>query len=347
MYKRIRRSHRKRGMRLAFASLSFLAAITLAANAQAADSHFNGRWDIQVHAKPADFAQFTTTAAWWLQITGAGTPDMRIQFVGSPDGSLDHITTAGIQNGVLHFTWIDRPRHGSAPGPNDRAEYVVKYVHGRLQGTVTSSATTPATRLAFTGYRSPAIDEHDDGSWVEGKPIRLFNGKNLNGWTGVNSPRMEGWSVENGILKCSGQADDLQTIAKYWNFVLHIQYRIGEKGNSGIGLRGRYEVQILADYGKAPGMHGTGALYTRVLPRVNAGKPPGQWNTYDIRLVGREVTTVLNGQTLYKKAVIDGLTGIAFDPFEDRPGPIELQGDHGGVEFRDIVLVPLTKRKNR
>jgi hypothetical protein len=89
-------------------------------------------------------------------------------------------------------------------------------------------------------------------------------------------------------------------------------------------------------------MHGTGALYTRILPRVNAGKPPGEWQTYDIRLVGREVTTTLNGQKLYEKGVIDGLTGIAFDPFEDRLGPIELQGDHnGGIEFRNIVLVPL------
>ena len=85
----------------------------------------------------------------------------------------------------------------------------------------------------------------------------------------------------------------------------------------------------------------------RVLPAVNAGKPPDEWQTYDIRLVGMEVTTTLNGQKLYDKGVIDGLTGIAFDPFEGRPGPIELQGDHGSVEFRNIVLVPLTKRKRQ
>jgi hypothetical protein len=136
-------------------------------------------------------------------------------------------------------------------------------------------------------------------------------------------------------------------VAKYWNFELHVEYNLPAKSNSGIGLRGRYEVQIASDSGRPPGMHGTGALYTRILPSVNAGKPPGEWQTYDIRLVGREVTTVLNGQKLYEKGVIDGLTGIAFDPFEGRPGPIELQGDHGGVEFRNVVLVPLTKRNGK
>ncbi len=146
---------------------------------------------------------------------------------------------------------------------------------------------------------------------------------------------------------CSSHAYDLITVAKYWNFELHAEYKLGEKSNSGIGLRGRYEVQIASDYGLPPGMHGTGALYTRILPRVNAGKPPDEWQTYDIRLVGREVTTTLNGQKLYERGVIDGLTGIAFDPFEGRPGSIELQGDHGSVEFRNLVLTPLTQRKDK
>lgn len=327
-----------------FAMAALLAGIAFSPAAQAADKDFNGRWDIQVNARPGDFAQFTTTAAWWLGITGAGTPDMKVQFVGSPDGSLDDISTAKIQNGVLHFTWTERARPGVTPNPNDRAEYEVKYVAGHLQGTVTSPSTTPATNLRFTGYPSPQINEHDDGTWVRGKPVRLFDGKDLKGWTGVNSPKAKGWSVQDGLLLCAGQVDDLITVRKFWNFELHVEYKLPAKSNSGIGLRGRYEVQIASDYGKPPGMHGTGALYTRVIPSVNAGKPPDEWNTYDIRLVGREVTTVLNGQTLYKKGVIDGLTGIAIDPFEGKPGPIELQGDHGGVAFRNIVLVPLTKR---
>ncbi len=222
----------------------------------------------------------------------------------------------------------------------------MRFARGLLQGTVTSPATTPATHLTFTGYPSPKIDEHDDGSWVAGKPIRLFNGKNLEGWTGVNSPRMEGWSVKNGLLECGDSSDDLITVQKFWNFKLHVEYKfpVGKRSNNGIGLRGRYEFQIASDYGKPPGMHGTGALYTRILPRVNAARPAGEWNTLDIRLVGREITAVLNGQTLYTKAVIVGLNGIAIDPFEGRPGPIELQGDETAAEFRNIVLVPLARR---
>ena len=104
---------------------------------------------------------------------------------------------------------------------------------------------------------------------------------------------------------------------------------------------------MAADPGTPPGLHGTGAIYTRILPRVNAAKPAGEWNTLDIRMVGREVTAVLNGQTLYKRAVIVGLNGIAIDPFEGRPGPIELQGDETATEFRNVVLVPLTKRTGR
>ena len=171
----------------------------------------------------------------------------------------------------------------------------------------------------------------------------LFNGKDLTGWH-PSDPKLPAWKVENGTLVSPGRGAELITDAKFQDFKLHVEFNCARGANSGVYLRGRYEVQIASDYGRPPGMHGTGALYTRILPSVNAGKPPGEWQTYDIRLVGREVTTVLNGQKLYEKRVIDGLTGIAFDPFEGRPGPIELQGDHGGVEFRNVVLVPLTKR---
>jgi Domain of Unknown Function (DUF1080) len=118
---------------------------------------------------------------------------------------------------------------------------------------------------------------------------------------------------------------------------------IGVHTNSGVGLRGRYEIQVLDDYGREPGTHTNGALYARVAPAVNASKPAGEWQTYDIRLVGRDVTVVLNGKTLIDKREIDGLTAIAGDANEAEPGPIYLQGDHGPVEFRNIVVTPLVK----
>ncbi|HEY6991757.1 MAG TPA: DUF1080 domain-containing protein [Bryobacteraceae bacterium] len=315
-------------------------------NAIAADKDFNGRWDLIVHNNP----NCTVTCAWWLEVTSAGTPEVKATFVGFPDGSLHELPDLTIKDGVLHFAWNPPARTrpgresaaaaaGAAAPAQHRMDYEVRYVNGKLEGKVTG-----AKNLTFTGERALAINEHDDGTWIKGKPIVLFNGKDLTGWTGIRTENAEGWTVENGILTSRGHADDLVTREKYWNFELHAEYNIEERSNSGIGLRGRYEVQIAADFGKPPGMHGTGALYTRILPPVNAGKPAGEWQTYDIRLVGMEVTTVLNGVKLYERGVIDGLTGIAYDPHERKPGSLELQGDHGAVKFRNLVLTPLTKK---
>jgi hypothetical protein len=309
------------------------------AAARAADKDFNGRWDLIVHNNPT----CTVTCAWWLEVKGAGTPELKGTFVGFPDGSLHELPDLAIKDGVLTFAW-DRPaspgRNGRGPSPAQHIDYTVKLVAGKLEGS-----TKGAKRdLTFTGERAPVIDEHDDGTWIKGKPITLFNSKNLSGWTGIRTENAEGWTVEDGLLTSKGAADDLVTKEKFWNFELHAEYRLENRSNSGIGLRGRYEVQIVGDYGAPPGMHGTGALYTRILPPVNAGKPAGEWNTYDIRLVGMEVTTTLNGVKLYEKGTIDGLTGIAYDPYEGKPGSLELQGDHGAVQFRNLILTPLTKK---
>jgi len=308
------------------AVLATLAALVLS-SAYAADSDFNGRWDLEVHKTPAD-------KAWWLEITGAGTPQIKGRFVGFPGGSLNDVPDPKIENAVLRFSWVDKKNH---------LNYEIHYVNGALEGEMTGSQGN----LKFTGRGAPVIDEHDDGTWAKSKAITLFNGKDLSGWTGLKSPEAAGWAVENGILKSTGHADDLITRDKYWNFELHIEYNVAAHSNSGVGLRGRYEVQIMDDFGRPPGLHNTGTLYTRIVPPENYGKAAGQWQTLEIRLVGMEVTGTLNGHKLYDKGVIEGLTGIAFDPFEGQPGALELQGDHGAVEFRNVVLTPLVKRNGK
>ena len=105
-------------------------------------------------------------------------------------------------------------------------------------------------------------------------------------------------------------------------------------------MRGRYEVQIYDDYGQPVSKHGNGALYSRIIPTTNASLKPGDWQTFDITLIGRQVTIVLNGQTVISNQAIPGITGGALDSDEGAPGPILLQGDHGPVEFRNIVLTP-------
>ena len=171
--------------------------------------------------------------------------------------------------------------------------------------------------------------------------VELFNHKNLSGWQGLIPNLALGWNVKDGAMANVVGANNLVSDSLFWNFKLHVEYRVGKDSNSGIGLRGRYEVQILEDYGKPPGKHSNGALYSRVAPAVNASKPAGEWQTYDIRLVGRQVTVVLNDQKIIDKQEIEGLTAIAGNADEGKPGPIILQGDHGPVEFRNIVLTPL------
>jgi Domain of Unknown Function (DUF1080) len=326
--------------------LSVLFAFFLCAQmARAADSDYNGRWDIIVHKTPAD-------RAWWLEIKGAGTGNVTGMFSHTPSG-LEPIENASIQNGELHF-FFDRPATPAMPPATEggrprsatqasHVAYTFKYVNGKLEGTMSGTKED----WAMTGERAPVINEHDDGTWVKGTPVTLFNGKDMTGWYGITTGSTTGWTVENGVMMTQGKGENIATKEKFWNFELHAEFKVEEhNSNSGIGLRGRYEVQIANNYGQAdPGVHGIGALYHRIPPRVNASKPPGEWQTYDIRLVGRDVTTVLNGVSLYEKGVIDGMTGdLSFDPHEGQPGPIELQGDHATVSFRNIVLTPLVKK---
>jgi len=323
-----------------FTILIAMAAASLCVQlAGAADTDYNGRWDLTIHKTPADHA-------WWLEISGAGTGKVTGMCTCTPDG-LEAIQNARVENGVLRFSY-DKPsvpgRAGRGPTQPVHAEYEARLVDGRLEGK-SGYAQKPWT---FTGERAPAINEHDDGTWVKGTPVTIFNGKDLSNWYGITSGSTTGWSVEDGTMTTQGKGENIATKEKFWNFELHAEFKVQEKNsNSGIGLRGRYEIQVANAWGLGdPGLHGLGALYHRVPPRVNASKPPGEWQTYVIRIVGRDVTTVLNGQTLYEKAEAAGMTGdLSFDPHEGQPGPIEVQGDHATVWFRNLVVTPLVKKK--
>lgn len=102
-------------------------------------------------------------------------------------------------------------------------------------------------------------------------------------------------------------------------------------------------MQIYEDYGRAPDGHTNGSVYSRIVPSVNASKPAGEWQTFDITIIGRTATVILNGKTIIDRKEVEGLTAMANDPDEDKPGPISLQGDHGPVEFRKITVTPLVR----
>jgi hypothetical protein len=296
-----------------------------------ADADFNGRWDLKSSSE-------SRNRAWWLEVEGAGTPNLKGRFVGFPGGDTNVIEDIRLQNGELVYTFTREP--GARQKQRVHQEY-----HVRLNGKekLTGWMMSGRERLDFTGWRAPEIKDKDDGTWREAKPVELFNGKDLTGWQPLVQGQELGWTVKDGLLTNVEHANNLVSAKKFWNFIAHVEYRIGKGSNSGIGLRSRYEVQILDDYGRPPNTHGNGALYSRILPSLNASKPPGEWQTFDIRLVGRDVTITLNGKKIIDKGFVDGLTAIASDPYEAEPGPFSIQGDHGPVEIRRFTVIPLIK----
>lgn len=314
------------------ALLCLLAVTPLAA----ADSDFNGRWTIEPK-NPAD----TNGRVAWLEIEGAGNGELRGWAVGlQSGGQLDPISAAGIEHGELFFEverWSGRGERRRKTVTPSRTRLVA----GQLYGT---TVMREGKRVEWIGRRAPEIADRDDGSWKEGQPVALFDGTGLSAWDTLHPGRLEeGWYVEDGVLKNREHADVLVSKDKFWNFRLHAEYRVHPGMNGGIGLRGRYEIQILDDHGKPPSKSGNGALYSRVPPTENASKPAGEWQTFDIDFIGRDLTVTLNDRTILDQVQAEGFTAMATDWREDRPGPITLQGDHGAVEFRRIIVTPLVR----
>lgn len=297
----------------------------------AADSDFNGRWNLKVTNEPR-------TRVWWLEVEGAGTSAIRGSFVGAPGGDVNNIPRIWIEKGDL--AWQFEKHYG---GTGDQTgSYRASIQDGKLKGSLLVQGLDALSR-EFTGIRAPEIADSEDGTWKRGKPIELFNGKDMAGFHAMVPGRDLGWQVKGGLLGNVAGANNLVSDQKFWNFELHAVFRLGKESNSGIGLRGRYEVQILEDFGKPADIHGIGALYGRKGPTKNAGLAPGAWQTIDIRLVGRFVTVVLNDERVIERYEIPGLTAIANDADEDQPGFLTVQGDHGAIEFRKLTVTPLTR----
>ena len=312
--------------RLICAVLACAASVALAG-----DEAFNGRWTIQPLGD-------SNGRVLWLEINGAGTDSITGAMVGGgPGGQLDTIRDARIERGQLLFHLERRT------GPN-RETLVTTPVVSALKGNqLHGAALRQRGTLLWIGERAPVLSDRDDGSWKEGQTVDLFDGSGVAGWHTLRPGREQGWYAEEGVLKNRRRADVLVSDAKFWNFRLLVEYLVHPGMNGGIGLRGRYEIQLLDDFGEPASDHGNGALYGRIAPTVNASRPADEWQALDIRLVGREVTVDLNGVKTIDRAVIDGFTAMASDWREDSPGPITLQGDHGAIEFRKIALTPLTK----
>jgi len=211
------------------------------------------------------------------------------------------------------------------------------------------------SKVEFVGTKIPDIPPKPDLSKLKfGTPVKLVDaGMNtLDGVWEVMSNAFNGWGLKDGVLSNSvideegknKRGTNLRTVAKnFEDFRLTTEVNMAKNGNSGIYLRGIYEIQMADTHGRPVNSHNMGALYGRITPSVAAEKPAGEWQTVDITLCDRHVTVILNGQTIIDNQPVLGVTGGAITSNEFIPGPIYLQGDHTDVSYRNMVLTPIVK----
>ncbi|HUA15722.1 MAG TPA: DUF1080 domain-containing protein [Verrucomicrobiae bacterium] len=219
---------------------------------------------------------------------------------------------------------------------NDDMVFEGKLTGGKLEGTTTAPDGTP---WQWTGERAPELKRTKPPKWEQA--IRLFDGKDLSGWMPSDPTAAAKWTVENGTLVSPGHGPELISDSKFEDFKLHIEFNCARGSNSGVYLRGRYELQIEDDpEPEGPTMR-TGGIYGFLAPTPEQPRRPGEWQTYDITLLGRTISVAQNGHTIIDKQEIPGITGGALDSHEGLPGPIYLQGSEAGhVAFRNLVITP-------
>ena len=313
-----------------YAALLMLAVIVpgwpvSAAASPAGEDSFLGRWDIT-----ATGSQPGRPRNCWLELRrDDGVLKGRFNAGGGAVFDLPQVT---IERGELKF------QYPQGEPPKETQQVWQATVKGaRLVGTALVNGET----LSWSGVRGPVWPATPPRR-KPGKPIDLFNGKDVSGWLCQDPRRPMGWFVKDGILMNEGKgANNIYTRQKFNDFKLEVEFNVDPQSNSGVYLRGRYEIQILDGYGRPLDVHSQGALYGFIVPDVNADKPAGEWQTYEITLIANHVTVMLNGTKIIENGEVPGITGGALDANEKGPGPILLQGDHGRVQFRKVRLTPL------
>jgi hypothetical protein len=282
---------------------------------------FLGRWDLTLKGPDREYPS-------WLELRQEGGR-LKAQMVGRW-GSARTLPKVEFLNGHLAFV--------SPKEEEDRPDDMV--FEGTLVGNILLGTTTGpnGTTWQWTGQRAPALKRSAAPEW--GKPIHLFNGKDLAGWRMLN-PGAAAWIVENGNLISPGNGPELINDSKFQDFKLHVEFNCPADSNSGVYLRGRYEVQVETDSIMDPPSHRMGGVYGFLAPSPEPPRRPGEWQSFDITLIGRWITVVQNGRTTIDNQEIPGITGGALDSHEELPGPIYLQGgEKGHVAYRNIVITP-------
>ena len=285
---------------------------------------FAGRWDLTIQTAKGTYPS-------WMEFTGS-TSSPQVRIVGR-EASVHPAQNVKLEGSHLSFAtseWF---------GAEIPVNWDLNAAGGTISGTQKRS---DGVEGRITGVRAPALKRKAPAGWAEPEP--LFDGSDLNGWEPDN-PARNHWKAENGELVNQAAGANIRTTRKFDDFKLHIEYNCPKNGNSGVYLRGRYEIQV--EY-EPPGtddkFHGMGSIYGFLAPAVDVPPKPGQWESYDVTLIGRNVTVVRDGITTIDNQEIPGITGGALDSHEGQPGPLYIQGDHtGGMKYRNITIAVARK----
>jgi len=307
---------------------------SLTAQAPRDGSAVIGRWNLTVVIEDAQLEQLGLFRhglmakegfPGWLEVKRSGFSTLIGYYVGY-EGSARPISQ-------VHYLSDEQKYHFTIP-PQWMNVPDIYFEFSLTNEQITGFKMLDGNRLQFTGVRAPSLTRKEPPVW--GSPKNLLD-DNMSRWI---IPDNNKFRMIDGVLVNEGVGGNLVTKEKFNDFKLSIEFRYPEGSNSGVYLRGRYEVQIEDNHGRETNNLMIGGIYGFIEPTVIAAKKAGEWQTYEITLVGRHVTVVHNGIEVISNRPIPGITGGSLDSREGDPGPIMLQGDHGPIDFRKIVITP-------
>ncbi len=275
-----------------------------------------GRWDLEVEDATGVYPS-------WLEIQMSADGSIGGRFVGR-FGAAQPVQDLEAVNGVVRFVVAPLHFEGTVDAEGMRG--------GAGDGS--------GDQVRWSAVRAPSLARREPPRWDA--PSALISPGGLQGWHARGDGDARCWSADQGVLSAPGPCTDLVTDRTFRDFKLDLEFMLPPGSDSGVHLRGRYEIQLKDDAGNLPepltGL--TGGVYGFLKPlRVPSGKPD-EWQTLHATLVGRTITVVLNGETVIDAQEIPGITGDALDSDEGLPGPIMLQGHLGAVSYRNIVITP-------
>ena len=225
------------------------------------------------------------------------------------------------------------------------------WLYGRIAPCDKKTGALTGAWQPFGGWRNlPVCGDVKTSDAKLGEPIDLLK-DGLAGWEAMDAKAKFGWSFKDGVLSnklglkpdgswAGGGANLVSKRADFFDFNLEYDVRVPKKSNSGVYLRGRFEIQVVDSFGKSVDRHNMAAYYGRKAPAVAAEKAPGERQHVSVTLYRRHLTVVLNGVTIIENEPVVGVTGGAIDANLHAAGPIYLQGDHSDADFRNMILRP-------